>query len=150
MSIKIIGTNKRAGFDYTLQEKFEAGIMLQGTELKVLREGKVSLGEAYVGIDSKNEIWAYNVLIPQYKFGNINNHQENRIKKLLLNRAEITRIFHEMKTQQLALIVTKIYFKDSRVKLEFALGKGKKLHDKREADKEKDVKRKLQRGSYDD
>jgi SsrA-binding protein len=150
MSIKIIGTNKRAGFDFSLKETFEAGIVLQGTELKVLREGKVALGEAYVAIDSQGEVWAYNVLIPQYAFGNINNHQENRIKKLLLNRQEITRIYHEMKTQQLSLVVTKIYFKDSRVKLEFALGKGKKLHDKREADKEKDVKRKLQRGSYDD
>ena len=150
MGIKIIGTNKRAGFDYSLKETFEAGIMLQGTEVKVLREGKVSLAEAYVVIDSKGEVWAYNVLIPQYTFGNINNHQEARIKKLLLNRLEISRIYHEMKTQQLSLIVTKIYFKDSKIKLEFALGKGKKLHDKRESDKEKDVKRKLQRGSYDD
>lgn len=150
MSIKIIGTNKRAGFDYSLKEFFEAGIMLQGTELKVLREGKVSLGEAYVAIDSSGEVWAYNLLIPQYAFGNIHNHQENRIKKLLLNRKEITRIYHEMKTQQLALVVTKIYFKDSKVKLEFALGKGKKLHDKRESDKEKDVQRKLQRRNYDD
>lgn len=150
MSIKIIGTNKRAGFDYSLKEFFEAGIMLQGTELKVLREGKVSLGEAYVAIDGNGEVWAYNVLIPQYAFGNIHNHDESRIKKLLLNRVEITRIYHEMKTQQLALVVTKIYFKDSKVKLEFALGKGKKLHDKRESDKEKDVQRKLQRRNYDD
>lgn len=150
MSIKIIGTNKRASFDFTLKETFEAGIMLQGTELKVLREGKVSLAEAYVAIDGNGEVWAYNVLIPQYAFGNIHNHQESRIKKLLLNRQEITRIYHEMKTQQLSLVVTKIYFKDSKVKLEFALGKGKKLHDKREADKEKDVKRKLQRQNYDD
>lgn len=150
MGIKIIGTNKRATFDYSLKETFEAGILLQGTEVKVLREGKVSLAEAYVAIDSKGEVWAYNLLIPQYSFGNINNHQESRIKKLLLNRQEITHIYHEMKTQQLALIVTKIYFKDSKIKLEFALGKGKKLHDKRESDKEKDVKRKLQRGSYDE
>lgn len=150
MSIKIIGTNKRAGFDYSLKETFEAGIMLQGTELKVLREGKVSLSEAYVAIDAKGEVWAYNILIPMYAFGNINNHQESRIKKLLLNRVEITRIHHEMKTQQLALVVTKIYFKDSKVKLEFALGKGKKLHDKRESDKEKDVQRKLQRRDYND
>lgn len=148
--MKIIGTNKRAGFDYSLKEFFEAGMVLQGTEVKVLREGKVSLNEAYVMIDNNGEVWAYNVLIPQYSFGNINNHQESRIKKLLLSRKEITRIYHEMKTQQLALVVTKIYFKDSKVKLEFALGKGKKLHDKRESDKEKDIQRKLQRGNYDD
>ena len=150
MGIKIIGSNKRASFDFSLKETFEAGIMLQGTEVKVLREGKVNLSEAYVMIDSKDEVWAYNVLIPQYTFGNINNHEEARIKKLLLNKKEIVRIYHEMKTQQLTLVVTKIYFKDSKIKLEFALGKGKKLHDKRESDKEKDVKRKLQRGNYED
>lgn len=150
MGIKIIGTNKRASFDYTLKEKFEAGIVLQGTEVKVLREGKVSLNDSYVVIDGQGEVWAYNVLIPQYAFGNINNHQEQRVKKLLLNRQEITRLYHEMKTQQLSLVVTKIYFKDSKIKLEFALAKGKKLHDKRDAEKEKDVERKLRRGSYDD
>ena len=150
MGIKIIGTNKRAGFDFTLREKFEAGIALQGTEVKVLREGKVSLTESYVAIDGKGEVWAYNVYIPQYSFGNINNHTEQRVKKLLLNRKEITRIHHEMKTQQLSLIVTKLYFKDSKIKLEFALAKPKKIHDKRDAEKEKDVARKLQRGNYDD
>lgn len=150
MGMKIIGTNKRAGFDFSLKEFFEAGMVLQGTEVKVLREGKVSLNEAYVMIDNNGEMWAYNVLIPQYKFGNIHNHQEARVKKLLLTRQQITRIYHEMKTQQLALVVTKIYFKDSKVKLEFALAKGKKLHDKRESDKERDIQRKLQRGNYDD
>jgi len=150
MGMKIIGTNKRAGFDYSLKEFFEAGMVLQGTEVKVLREGKVSLNEAYVMIDNNGEMWAYNVLIPQYKFGNIHNHQEARVKKLLLTRQQITRIYHEMKTQQMSLVVTKIYFKDSKVKLEFALAKGKKLHDKRESDKERDVRRSLQRGHYDD
>ena len=150
MGIKIIGTNKRAAFDYALKESFEAGIALKGTEVKVLRMGKVALGEAYVVIDTQGEVWAYNVLIPQYTFGNINNHQEARVKKLLLKRPQITRIHHEMKTQQLTLVVTKIYFKDSKVKLEFALGKGKKLHDKRESEKEKDVQRKLQKGHYND
>lgn len=148
--MKIIGTNKRASFDFTLKEKFEAGLVLQGTEVKVLREGKVTLNDSYVVIDANGEVWAYNVLIPQYAFGNINNHQENRVKKLLLNKKEISRIYHEMKAQSLTLVVTKVYFKDSRVKLEFALGKGKKMHDKRESDKERDIQRKLQRGHYDD
>ena len=150
MGIKIIGTNKRASFDYILKDKFEAGVQLKGTEVKVLREGKVALNDSYVVIDGKGEVWAYNVNIPFYSFGNINNHQEQRIKKLLLNRLEITRIYHEMKTQNLSLIVTKMYFKDSKIKLEFALAKGKKDHDKRDAEKEKDVSRKLQRGNYDD
>lgn len=150
MGIKIIGTNKRASYDYTLMDKFEAGIQLLGTEVKVLREGKVALNDSYVVIDPKGEVWAYNVNIPHYSFGNINNHTEQRIKKLLLNRLEITRLYHAMKTQNLTLIVTKMYFKDSKIKLEFALAKGKKAHDKRESEKEKDVARKLQRGNYDD
>jgi SsrA-binding protein len=144
MGIKIIGSNKKAGFDYLLMDRFEAGIELKGTEVKVLRSGKVALNESYVVIDGKQEVWAYNVNIPHYSFGNINNH------KLLLHRLEITKIFHQMKTQNLTLVVTKIYFKDSKIKLEFALAKGKKAHDKRDAEKEKDVTRKLQRGNYDD
>ncbi|MBC7538592.1 MAG: SsrA-binding protein SmpB [Bacteriovorax sp.] len=150
MGIKIIGTNKRAYFDYTLMDKFEAGIALLGTEVKVLREGKVALNDSYVVIDAKGEVWAYNVNVPHYAFGNINNHTEQRVKKLLLNRLEITRLYHQMKTQNLTLIVTKMYFKDSRIKLEFALAKGKKAHDKRDSEKEKDVARKLQRGNYED
>lgn len=150
MGIKIIGTNKRASFDFLLKEKYEAGLVLQGTEVKVLRDGKVNINEAYVMIDGNDEVWVYNLLIPHYAFGNIHNHKEDRIKKLLLNKKEIVDIYHKMKTQQLALVVTKIYFHDSRVKLEFALGKGKKLHDKRESDKERDVQRKIQRGNYDD
>lgn len=150
MGIKIIGTNKRASFDYELKENFEAGIVLQGTEVKVLREGKVNLNEAYVMIDANDEVWVYNLLIPQYAFGNINNHREDRVKKLLLNRKEIVTIYHKMKSQSLALVVRKIYFKDSKVKLEFALAKGKKLHDKRESDKERDVQRNLSRRNYED
>ena len=150
MGMKIIGTNKRAGFDYSLKEFFEAGMVLRGTEVKVLRDGKVNLQEAYVMIDNNGEVWAYNVLIPHYAFGNIHNHTEGRVKKLLLNKVQIARIYHQMKTQQLSLVVTKIYFKDSLVKLEFALAKPKKLHDKRESDKERSVQRNLQRGNYDD
>lgn len=150
MGIKIIGTNKRATFDYALKETFEAGVVLQGTEVKVLREGKVNINEAYVVIDGNSEVWVYNLLIPQYSFGNINNHREDRIKKLLLNRKEIESIYHKMKSQALTLVVKKIYFKDSRVKLEFALAKGKKLHDKRESEKERDVQRNLNRRNYDD
>jgi SsrA-binding protein len=149
MSIKIISKNKRAGFDFTLLEKFEAGIALQGTEVKVLRDGKVNLNEAYVIIDQNGEVWAYNVLIPHYAFGNIHNHEEQRVKKLLLNKKEIARIYHEAKSKNLALVVTMIYFKDSKVKIEIALARGKKLHDKRDAEAKRDVERSLRRGNYD-
>lgn len=150
MGIKIIAKNKRASYDYFLKEKFEAGIVLQGTEVKSLRQGKVSIAEAHVSIDRDGEIWIYNVNIPHYEFGNINNHKEDRRRKLLLHTKEIVKIHHLMKTQSLTLIPTIIYFKRSNVKIEIALGKGKKNYDKRHVQASKDVQRKLQRGSYDD
>jgi len=147
--IKIIAKNKRAGYDYTLMQKFEAGLALKGTEIKVLRDGKVNINEAYVTIDANDEVWAYNVLIPHYAFGNIHNHTEGRTKKLLLNRKEIVDIFHLMKAKSLTLVVTMIYFKGSRVKLEIALAKGKKLHDKRDAEAKRDISRKIRQGDYE-
>jgi SsrA-binding protein len=147
--IKVISKNKRAGFDYELLKRFEAGVSLKGTEIKVLREGKVNLNEAYVTIDQNDEVWAYNVLIPQYTFGNIHNHDEHRIKKLLLHKKEIVEIYHDMKTKGLTMVVTMIYFKGSKVKIEVAMARGKKLHDKRASEAKKDVERKLRQGQYD-
>ncbi len=143
MGIKIIAKNKRAGFDYTLIEKIEAGVVLQGTEVKVLRDGKVNLNDSYVTIDQNGEAWAYNVLIPHYAFGNIHNHEEQRVKKLLLNQKEIAHIYHEMKAKNLTTVVTMIYFKDSKVKIEIALARGKKLFDKREAIAKRDNERSI-------
>lgn len=147
--IKVIAKNKRAGFDFFLQEKFEAGLVLQGTEIKVLREGKVNINESFITVDSNGEAWAYNVLIPHYAFGNIHNHREDRPRKLLLHKEEIAKIFHEAKAKNLTVVATMIYFKGSRVKLEIALAKGKKLHDKRETEAKRDVERKIQKGNYD-
>lgn len=150
MSIKIIAKNKRASFDFQLLEKFEAGIELRGTEVKTLRNGKVSLNEAFVNIDKNGEMWVLNMTIPHYEFGNINNHEETRSRKLLLKREEIAKIEHEMMAQRLTMVVTMIYFKQSMVKLEVALARGKKMHDKRADTAKRDVERKLQRGQYDD
>lgn len=147
--IKVIAKNKRAGFDFFLQEKFEAGLVLQGTEIKVLREGKVNINESFITIDSNGEAWAYNVLIPHYAFGNIHNHREDRPRKLLLHKDQIAKIFHEAKAKNLTVVATMIYFKGSRVKLEIALAKGKKLHDKRDTEAKRDVERKIQKGNYD-
>ncbi|MCB9061354.1 MAG: SsrA-binding protein SmpB [Halobacteriovoraceae bacterium] len=149
MGIKIIAKNKRASYDYFLSEKLEAGIQLKGTEVKSLRKGKGSISESHVGIDSNGEMWIYNMLIPQYEFGNINNHQENRTRKLLLHTKEIVKLSHAMKAGSMTIVPTIIYFKNSFVKIEIALAKGKKLHDKRESEKEKDINRKLQRGIFD-
>jgi len=149
MGIKIIAKNKRASYDYFLEEKFEAGIMLVGTEVKSLRDGKVSIAESHITIDGNGEVWINNMLIPQYEFGNINNHQENRKRKLLLNKKEIIKLEHQMTAKRLTIVATKIYFKRSKIKLEIALGRGKKKHDKRADEAKKDVERKLQRGLYD-
>jgi SsrA-binding protein len=150
MGIKIIAKNKRASFDYFLLEKYEAGLTLVGTEVKSLRNGKVSISEAYVSIDRSMEAFVANINIPHYEFGNINNHEEGRKRKLLLHKNQIEDIAHQMKTQRLTLVCTMIYFKGSRVKLEIALAKGKKLHDKRDDQQKKDVARKLQQRNYDD
>lgn len=141
--MKIIVKNKRAYYDYFLKEKFEAGIVLCGTEVKSLRIGKVSLKESHVIIDAKGEMWAVQLLIPQYLFGNQNNHRETRRKKLLLHKKEIKYIDHLINTQRLSLIPTLMYFKNSLVKLEISLGQGKKLYDKRESEAKRDVERKL-------
>jgi len=148
MGIKIIAKHKRASFDYFLEERFEVGIVLMGTEVKSLRAGKVSIAESHITIDN-GEAWIHNMLIPPYAFGNINNHQENRKRKLLLHKKEIIKIEHEMHAQRLTLVPTIIYFKRSTIKLEIALGKGKKKHDKRQEEAKKDVERKIQRGLYD-
>ena len=147
--MKIIAKNKRASYDYFLKEKFEAGLLLKGTEVKSLRLGKATIAEAYIQIDRNEEVWAYNINIPQYEFGNINNHEESRKRKLLLNKKEISELLHQMKAGGMTIVPTILYFKNSLVKIEIALGKGKKQHDKRQDQAKKDVQRKIQRGIYD-
>jgi SsrA-binding protein len=149
MGIKIIAKNKRATYDYAFEETFEAGLVLQGTEVKTLRNGRVTMAEAYITVDEKKEAWIYNMNIPHYEWGNINNHDETRKRKLLLNHDEINRIYHEMKASRLTVIPVKIYFKNNHIKLEIALARGKKQHDKRQDQAKKDVERKLQRRDYD-
>jgi SsrA-binding protein len=148
MGIKIIAKNKRASYDYAFEETFEAGIVLVGTEVKVLRAGRVTMAEAYVTVDQKHEVWIYNMNIPHYDHGNIYNHDETRKRKLLLNEAEINRLYHQMKAARLTIIPVKIYFKNNRIKLEIALARGKQQHDKRQDKAKKDIERKLQRKEY--
>ncbi len=149
MGVSIICKNKKAHFDYFLHEKFEAGIVLLGTEIKSLRAGKASITEAFVTIDKKNEVWLINMNIPHYEFGNINNHQEMRKRKLLLNEKEIKDILHSMKTNDNNLIPVSLYFKESLVKIEIALAKGKKNFDKRETVAKRDIERKIRKGNYE-
>lgn len=149
MGIKIICKNQRAGYDYFLEEKYECGMVLQGTEVKSMRQGKGIINEAYVVIDSAGEVWLQNATIPHYDFGNINNHPETRKRKLLLSREQIVQIEKKMATKGYTLIPLALYFKDSLVKCEIALAKGKKLFDKRDTAAKKDVERKLRQGQFD-
>jgi len=149
VAIKIISKNKRAGYDFLLEEKFEAGMQLRGTEVKSLRAGKCTMNEAYCTIDKNNEIWVNQLHIPPYEFGSDANHEETRRRKLLLNSKEISYIEKSLATKGQTLIPTKIYFKGSLIKIEIALAKGKKLFDKREASKSKDVERKIRQGNFD-
>jgi SsrA-binding protein len=149
MGVKVIAKNSRAGYEFFLEEKYEAGVVLQGTEVKSLRAGKATITEAFVTIDSSGEAWLHNMNIPHYEFGNIHNHEESRKRKLLLHRDEITAINKKMAQKGLTIIPTSLYFKDSRVKCEIALAKGKKLYDKRDAAAKKDQDRKLRQGNYE-
>jgi SsrA-binding protein len=148
MGKKIIAKNKRAGYDYFLEEKIEAGLCLLGTEVKSLRAGKVSIAEAWVDIDKNGEAWIQNMTISHYEFGNINNHQETRKRKLLLNKKEIVKMLHQVKAQKMTIVPTIIYFIGSIVKIEIALGRGKKDHDKRADTAKKDIERKLKQRDY--
>lgn len=148
MGIKVIAKNKRASYDYALSENYEAGLVLKGTEVKSLRAGKVTIAEAYVAIDPSGEVWIHNMNIPHFEFGNQFNHLETRKRKLLLNKKEISEIYHKMKAGGMTIVPTHIYFKDSKIKLGIALGRGKKQHDKRQDKAKKDVERRLRRGDY--
>lgn len=149
MGIKIIAKNKRASYDYSWDETFEAGLVLQGTEVKSLRNGRVTMAESYVTVDDNLEAWIYNMSIPHYEWGNINNHDETRKRKLLLHHQEINHIYHKMKAARMTVVPIKLYFKNNRIKIQIALATGKKQHDKRQDKAKKDVERKLQRREYD-
>lgn len=144
MGIKIIATNKKAYHDYFIEETFEAGIVLQGTEVKSLRLGNVNLKEAFCRIKD-GEVFINNMNISPYEQGNRENHEPTRMRKLLLRHAEIDKLIRLTEQKGLALLPTKIYFKNSLAKLEIGIGRGKKLHDKRETLKRKEANREMDR-----
>lgn len=139
-----VARNKRARFDYHLLETFEAGIVLTGTEVKSLRNGKANIGDAY-GIVREGEIFLLNAHIQPYEQGGYVNHDPTRSRKLLLNRREIRRLIGSVEREGLTLIPLELYFKHGIAKVALALGKGKKLHDKRESQKERDAQREMAR-----
>ena len=133
---KILSDNRQASHNYFLMERFEAGIVLVGTEVKAARAGKIQLKEAYASIEG-NEAWLVNAHISEYSHGNRENHPPIRNRKLLLHRREIDKLLVETRDKGLQLIPTKIYLKGGKIKCEFAIAKGKKLHDKRESDRKR-------------
>lgn len=130
--IKILADNRRAGHEYFLIEKYEAGIALTGTEVKAAKLGRIQLREAYADV-TNNEAWLRNAHISEYSHGNIYNHPPARERKLLLHRKEIDKLLGATQQKGLTLIPTKMYLKNGKIKIEIAVGRGKKLHDKRES-----------------
>jgi len=133
-SLKILSANRQASHNYFLLERFEAGMVLTGTEVKAAKEGMIQLKDAYAAV-LNNEAWLVNAHISQYSHGNRENHVPVRNRKLLLHRREIDKLQGQTREKGLAVIPTKIYLKKGRIKCELAVAKGKKLHDKREAER---------------
>lgn len=143
-SQKIVARNRRARHEYDLIESVEAGIVLTGTEVKSLRNGKASLEESYAGIEN-SEVWLYGCDIPEYLQANRMNHKPKRPRKLLLHRREIDRLIAKASERGLTIVPLKIYFKDGMAKVEICVARGRKLYDKREALKKQDAKRDIDR-----
>ena len=139
-----IARNKRARFDYHLLDTFEAGLALTGTEVKALRDGKANIGDAY-GIVRNAEIFLLNAHISPYERGGYVNHEPLRTRKLLLHRREISRLIGAVEREGLTLVPLELYFKKGVAKVALALAKGKKVHDKRETERQKDAEREMAR-----
>ena len=138
---KLIAENRRARFDYFLEDKHEAGLVLTGTEVKALREGRANIAESYAAVEGR-EIALINAHIPEYGPANRFNHEPRRPRRLLLHRRELDKLIGAVQREGRTLVPTRLYFNDKGlVKLEIALAKGKKAHDKREAESERDWKR---------
>lgn len=142
---KVVAENRRARFDYFIEDTLEAGLMLTGTEVKALREGKANIAESYASPE-EDAIWLINANIPEYSAGNRQNHEPKRKRKLLLHKKEIARLSQAVERKGYTLIPLRLYFNDrGMAKLELGLGQGKKSHDKRDTIKDRDWSRQKQR-----
>jgi len=141
---KVVATNRRARFDYLIDDTYEAGIVLTGTEVKALRQGRASLVDGYGYVDN-GEIWLDAVHIPEYTEGTWNNHSPRRKRKLLLHKEQIIKISHKTKEGGFTLVPMRIYFSDGRAKVELAVAKGKKEYDKRQTLRERTDRREADR-----
>ena len=141
---KLIANNKRARYDYFIDDVYEAGIVLSGTEVKALRQGKASLTDSYAAEDG-GELWLENAYIPEFSQGSWNNHAPRRKRKLLLAKKEIAKLAGKTKEVGFTLVPISLYFKDGYAKVEIGLARGKKDYDKRQTLKEKDAKREIKK-----
>jgi len=144
MSIKTAATNRKAFHNYHIQERTEAGIALTGTEIKSIRNGRVSLGDAYVRLEN-GELWLLNAHIARYEAGSYLSHEPRRPRKLLMHRREINNLTSKIAERGFTLVPTRIYIKDSLAKVEVALARGKKLYDKRETIIRREAEREMGR-----
>ena len=141
---KLVASNKRARYDYFIEDVYEAGIVLSGTEVKALREGKASLNDSYAVVDG-GEVWLENAFIPEFSQGSWTNHATRRRRKLLLAKKEIAKLAGASRESGYTLVPISLYSKDGYAKIELGLGKGKKEYDKRETLKQKDAAREMDR-----
>jgi len=147
---KVVATNRKARRNYEILDTIEAGLVLRGSEVKSIRDGKVQIGDAFARIDGSGEIWLHNLTIAVYAYAQeYSGHEETRKRKLLLHSHEIERLRSRVDPEHLSLIPLSVYFKDGRAKVELGLAKGRKTHDKRQAiaerDAERDVRREMSR-----
>jgi SsrA-binding protein len=144
MSVKVIARNRKAKHDYHLLDRYEAGLVLKGSEIKSIRAGQVSIKQAYVRVDGE-EAWLIDAHIAPYDQASYYNHEPTRPRKLLLHKKEIYRLWDEVRRKGATIVPTQIYLRDGRAKVEIALARGKKLHDKRQSIAQRDAQRQAER-----
>jgi SsrA-binding protein len=143
--IKVIATNRKAGFEYFLLEKFEAGLSLQGSEIKSIRAGQISIKEAYVDVQGGKEAWLVEAHIAPYAQANRFNHEPRRKRRLLLHKKQIRELWDNVRIKGMTIVPTRVYLKNGRAKIEIALAKGKKAYDKRDSIAKRDAERSAER-----
>lgn len=148
-NIKVVATNRKARFEYFIQETHEAGIALMGSEIKSIRAGQISLSEAYVEIRNGQEAWLLDAHIAPYEQANRFGHEARRPRKLLLHKGEIYKLWQQIRQKGVTIVPLRVYLKDGRAKVEIAVAKGKKLYDKREAIAKRDAERSSKRENFD-
>lgn len=146
-NIKVVANNRKAGFEYFLLERFEAGLALTGTEIKSIRAGQMSIAEAYVDVENGEEAWLIESHIAPYEQGNRFNHDPKRKRRLLLHKKEIRELWNNVRQKGMTIVPTRVYLKEGRAKIEIALAKGKKAYDKRATIAKRDEARNAERAT---